>query len=105
MENSFDIPKEIEAVLILHLGKNYADYDTQSQVEFLEKKKKRYRIMLAVNVFALLFFTYSFVGGITQLSNVVYYVLGTVFVLNVLLIFHQRKQLNVAIEYLRKQVI
>lgn len=88
-------------MLILHVGKDFVNFGKSAQIEILEKKRSRYRIMIAVNVFALLFFTYSFIGGITQLNDVVYYVLGTVFVLNVLLIFYQRKQINITLDYLR----
>lgn len=101
MEKENNLPQEVEAVLILHVGKDFANFGKSAQIEILEKKRSRYRIMIAVNVFALLFFTYSFIGGITQLNDIVYYVLGTVFVLNVLLIFYQRKQINITLDYLR----
>ncbi len=105
MENKLnpnEIPAIVRAVLELHIGKNFAEFTTESQIELLEKRGKRYRIMILVNLLALLFFSYSFIYKITQIADVIYYVLGVVFVLNMLLIFYQRKQLMSALEYIRR---
>lgn len=96
------IPEDIQAALILHIGKDFLQIDKDGRLMILERKKNRYRLMIGVNLFALLFFTYSFLGGLTQLSMIIYYVLGTVFVVNMLMISHQRKQLLAAIDFVKK---
>lgn len=102
MDNNSTIPNEIRAVLELHLGKNFADIAKNDQIDILNKKRKRYWIMIAANLFALIFFSYSFIAGITEINEYIYYILGVVFVLNLLLIFYQRKQIGIAIDFLRK---
>lgn len=104
MNTSHEYPKDIQAILVLHLGKEFQMLTKQTMLEALGKRRSRYWIMIIVNALALLFFSYSFIYGITQLSDLVYYGLGTVFVLNVLLIFHQRKQINRAITYVEQNV-
>lgn len=103
MSTQNEYPSDISAILTLHLGKDFAQLSVQDMLAGLHKRRSRYWLMIVVNALALLFFSYSFIYGITQLSDIVYYALGTVFVLNVLLIFHQRKQLNLAIDYLEKK--
>jgi hypothetical protein len=95
-------PAEIRAVLELHIGKNYADVSKDDQVNILTKKRNRYWIMIAANLFALLFFSYSFIAGITEINEFVYYILGVVFVLNLLLILYQRKQIQSTLQYLNQ---
>lgn len=102
MQKENEYPNDIKAVLILHLGKDFALLKREEMLTSLLKRRSRYWIMIIVNALALLFFSYSFIYGITQLNDIVYYALGTVFVLNVLLIFHQRKQLNLAVDYLER---
>jgi hypothetical protein len=101
MKLSTPIPDNIRPILALHLGKEFDQLDTKTQIEGLKKRRSRYWIMILVNAFALIFFSYSFIYGITQLNEFVYYALGSVFVLNVLLIFHQRKQIDIALQYLQ----
>jgi len=101
--NPPNIPAAIRAVLELHVGKNHIEVPNNIKLELLEKRVKRYRIMILVNLFALLFFSYSFISGITQIGDLVYYGLGVVFVLNMALIFYQRKQVIQAIDYLKEQ--
>jgi len=96
-------PASVKAVLELHVGKNFPEVPTHIQLELLEKRAKRYRIMILVNLFALLFFSYSFISGITQIGEFIYYALGVVFVLNMSLIVYQRKQVNETIAYIRSQ--
>ena len=97
------IPAAIRAVLELHVGKNHLEVPNSVKLELLEKRVKRYRIMILVNLFALLFFSYSFISGITQIGDLVYYGLGVVFVLNMALIFYQRKQVIQTIDYLKER--
>jgi hypothetical protein len=97
------IPAAIRAVLDLHVGKNHPEVPTSIKLELLEKRVKRYRIMILVNLFALMFFSYSFISGITQIGDLVYYGLGVVFVLNMALIIYQRKQVMLTINYLKEQ--
>lgn len=96
------IPAAIRAVLELHVGKNHPEVPNAIKLELLDKRVKRYRIMILVNLFALLFFSYSFISGITQIGEFVYYALAVVFVLNMSLIFYQRKQVMQTIDYLNE---
>lgn len=100
MKKETQVPVEIRAVLELHIGKDYENVDKQDQMAILAKKRNRYWIMIAANLFALLFFSYSFISGITQISEFIYYVLGVVFVLNLLLIMYQRKQIQSTMNFL-----
>jgi magnesium-transporting ATPase (P-type) len=104
MENKKDIPGDIQAVLELYVGKNFESVETESMIEILIKRGKRFYLMIFVNILALIFFSYSFLNDITQISDFVYYALGAVFVMNISLIFYQRKQLNRTLEYLRNQL-
>lgn len=102
MNKETQTPIEIRAVLELHIGKNYTEVSKDDQISILLKKRNRYWIMIAANLFALLFFSYSFITGITQISEFVYYILGVVFVLNLLLILYQRKQIQSTLHYLNQ---
>lgn len=104
MENKKDIPADVRAVLELHVGKNFESVEPETMIEMLHKRRNRFYLMIFVNVLALIFFSYSFLNDITQISDFVYYALGVVFVMNISLIFYQRKQLNRTLEYLERQL-
>lgn len=104
MENKKDIPADVRAVLELHVGKNFESVEPETMIEMLHKRRNRFYLMIFVNVLALIFFSYSFLNNITQISDFVYYALGVVFVMNISLIFYQRKQLNRTLEYLERQL-
>lgn len=86
--------------LKIHLKQEEQGLPPDEKIAILKKKDRNKWWMLAVNVAAILFFGYSFFYGITQLSDTLLYILLAVFVINVGLIFYQKKQLQELIEYL-----
>ena len=92
-------PRE-QALLKVHLTDEQQAQPPAEQRQALQKKKRKQSLFLAINLLAIAFFGYSFYSGITQLSTTIWYILIAVFVLNVGLIFYQKKQLNRCISYL-----
>ena len=93
-----------ETQLRIHLKKKQFEAPLKTKIELLKKRKRSRWWMLAINIVAILFFAYSFYFDITQLSNTLLYVLFAVFVINVILIFYQTKQLKQLIGYLEKRL-
>jgi len=93
----------LDAILKVHLkDEEQQSLPVDEQIPILEKKKRKQGWFLVINIIAILFFSYSFLYNITQLSNTILYILGAVFLVNVLLIFYQRKQIVELIIYLKK---
>lgn len=90
-----------QALLNVHLKQEERSKPIAEKIDLIQKKDRNKWWMLGVNVAAILFFGYSFMFGITQLSNTLLYILLIVFVVNVGLIFYQKKQLGELVEYLR----
>ncbi len=96
-------PDWVQTQLRIHLKGKQLDLPVEEQLHLLKKRKRSRWWMLAVNIAAILFFGYSFYFGITQLSDTLLYILAAVFVINVILIFYQTKQLNRLIDYLEER--
>lgn len=90
-----------QALLKVHLKEKERSKSIKEKINLIQKKDRNKWWMLGVNVAAILFFGYSFMFGITQLSNTLLYILLIVFVVNVGLIFYQKKQLGELVEYLQ----
>lgn len=88
--------------LQMHLKEEQLNASVGEKISLLKKRKRSRWIMLAVNVVAILFFGYSFYFDITQLSNTLIYILSAVFIINVVMIFRQAKQLRQLIQYLQE---
>lgn len=95
--------ERFQSYLQIHLKKEELDSPKEEQVRLLQKKNRKQSWFLGINVAAILFFGYSFYYGITQLSSTLLYILGAVFIINVILIFYQKKQLKKMIEYLKQK--
>jgi magnesium-transporting ATPase (P-type) len=95
--------ERFQSYLHIHLKEEERSLPQKEQVQILQKKNRKQSWFLGINMAAILFFGYSFYYGITQLSNTLLYILGGVFVINVVLIFYQKKQLNKLIEYLKSE--
>jgi hypothetical protein len=92
--------EQYQSYLNIHLKKEECSLPVEEQIAILQKKNRKKWWLLGVNVAAIIFFGYSFFYSITQLSTTLMYILAAVFVINVGLIFYQKKQLNALIEYL-----
>lgn len=98
-----DIDDEwVRKQLHVHLKEEQLNVSVNEQIGLLKKRKRSRWIMLAVNVIAIFFFSYSFYFGITQLSNTLFYILFAVFIINVIMIIYQTKQIRQVIQYLRE---
>lgn len=96
-----DQKQRYESYLNIHLKKEQQDLRPEEQIEALEKRERSKWFHLLINVAALLIFGYSFYYGLTKLSNTFFLIIGVVFVVNVILILYQKKQIKELIEYLR----
>lgn len=95
--------KRYRSYLNVHLKKDELDIPADEQIAILQKKNRKQRWFLVINVAAILFFGYSFFLGITKLSDTLFYILGAVFVINMVMIFYQRKQIGMLIQYLEQK--
>jgi len=87
-----------------HLKKGQQDLPPEEKIEILQKRDRSRWIFVAVNVLAALFFAYSWYYNITRLSDTLLIILGVVVVINVVLIFYQKKQIRLLIEHLEQQI-
>lgn len=103
IENSGNTPNKqwINQQLQIHLKKQKLDAPNDEKIRLLEKRKRSRWWMLGINVAVILFFGYSFFSGITKLSHTLFYILCAVFVINMVLIYYQTKQLSQVLQYLR----
>lgn len=103
MRGSFTEKEEqrLEAYLNIHLKKNELDLSVPEQITALQKRDRNKWWHVLINVIAVLLFTYSFYFNLTQLSDTLLAILLIVFVINVLLIFYQKKQIRDLISYLK----
>ena len=92
--------ERMESTLRVYLKSDQLSLPRNEQIEQLRKKKRKQGWFLIINIIAILFFSYSFLYGITQLSNTILYILFAVFAINMVLIIYQRKQLGELIDYL-----
>ncbi len=92
--------KRLQSYLNIHLKKDKQSYTVPRQIEELHKKNRNKWIQLVVNIAAILFFAYSFYYNITQLSETFLIIIAAVFLINVGLIFYQKKQIQELINYL-----
>lgn len=90
----------VERQLRIHLKKKQLEAPLSEKIQLLKKRKRQRKWMLVLNIVAILFFGSSFYFGITQLSDTFLYVLFAVFIINMVLIFYQTKQLTQLITHL-----
>src|SRR5699024_1814380 len=92
--------ERLQSYLKIHLKKSSLELSEEEQIKKLEKKDRNKWIMLAVNIAAVLVFSYSYYAGITKLGSTFLIIILAVFGINVGLIFYQKKQIKELIEYL-----
>ncbi len=97
--------EQMQVQLRVYLKKEQLNLSTIEQIKILQKKQKVKRWHLAINIAAVLFFSYSFLFDITRLGDTLYYILLAVFVINVALILYQQKKIKELIVYLKDEKI
>lgn len=93
--------ERLQSYLRVHLKDDELSLTDDEQINILKKKNRKQNWFLVINIAAILFFGYSFFYNITQLGDTFLYILFGVFVLNVALIYFQKKQLTKLIDYLQ----
>jgi len=103
MKYSEDDIRHLESYAKVHLRKK-TDLPDREKVPVLEKKKQSKIYQLLLNIAVILFFAYSYFYNITSLGDIFFYLLVFVFMINVMMLIYQRKQINKLIEYYRYKV-
>lgn len=96
--------KKFETFLEFHVGKDHKNMSPQQKISVLQSKTKRIRLLNIVNIVGAIFFAYWFWAGITQLSNVILYIIIAVFALNIFALNLQRRQLREVLAYLEEEL-
>lgn len=96
--------ERIERYKRIHLKHEELEQPLDQQLRALQKRDRNKWIQLLVNMLAILFFGYSYYFDITRLSNTFLYVLIAVFIINTVLIFYQKKQINVLKEHVQSEL-
>lgn len=99
-EYSEEQKRKLESYLNIHLKKDQREWSPERQIAALKKRDRNKWIHLVVNVAAIILFGYSFYYDITELSHTFFQIIVAVFVINIGLIFYQKKQIGNLIEYL-----
>ncbi len=89
----------IETVLDYHVGKDRHEKTKGEVMQVLMHRKRRFFFITALNILALVFFGYWFFSGITELPVWIFWILAMVFVLNLISVAWQKKQIDDAITY------
>lgn len=83
----------------MHLPYKFAGAEPSQKIEALLKRDRSKWMQFALNLFAIAFFTYSIISGISQLSISFLIALIVIFSLNMVLIFVQKRQIRILIDY------
>jgi len=59
---------------------------------------------LLLNIVIILFFAYSYFYDITSLGDLLFYILVVVFLINVIMLIYQRKQIDELISYYQYKI-
>lgn len=79
-------------------GKPIPDSSTE-KLEILKKRLKKVRMMMVLNVIFFIAIISSYILGFSELPEIFYYLLGTVFLINVALQFVQQKRITEAVHF------
>lgn len=96
--------KRMRAFIEVQLGKKAADAPPEEQHAALRQKFRRLLLMTFVNLAVVLFFSYSFYFDITQLGTTWFSLIIVFFIVNVLLLAYQWKQLKQALAWLESRM-
>lgn len=98
MSNLYHDKERFERFEKVHLRGADENLTTSERIEFLNKRIRKKNWLIGLNVLAILFFSYSFYYGITQLGETLFTILVVVFIVNVGLILLQKRQITEMIE-------
>lgn len=87
----------------VHLRK-HEDLPDEEKITKLEKKHRSKWIQIVFNVVVIVGLGYGYFVGYRPFAEWVYYVLGFIFVLNVLLLFWQKNQIEELAAYLERNL-
>lgn len=90
----------VERMVRVHVRGARPDMDDNEKLMGLKQRHKWLGLMFILNVLLVIIYAYSFFSGVTTLGYTIFYLILGAFVVNVLLILYQRRQIGRAIAYL-----
>lgn len=90
----------VERMVRVHVRGAHPDMTDDEKHLGLKQRYKWLALMLGLNMVLVAVYAYTFYAGITQLGQMVFYLILGAFGVNVLLILYQRRQIGRAIAYL-----
>ncbi len=85
----------------VHL-RSKGDLTSSEKIEELKKKLRNKSIHFILNIAIVVLFVFMFLNDMTTFADWFYYVLFGVFLLNMILIQLQKKQINALLDYYKK---
>ncbi|HMB97805.1 MAG TPA: hypothetical protein VKM36_04950 [Balneolaceae bacterium] len=95
--------RRLESYANVHLRKK-TDLPDKQKIPALEKKRRSKLYQLLLNIVIILFFAYSYFYDITSLGDLLFYILVVVFLINVIMLIYQRKQIDELISYYQYKI-
>ena len=95
--------RRLESYANVHLRKK-TDLPDKQKIPALEKKRRSKLYQLLLNIVIILFFAYSYFYDITSLGDLLFYILVIVFLINVIMLIYQRKQIDELISYYQYKI-
>ena len=95
--------KKIEAYERIHLKENQRELPPGEKVQALQGRDRNKWLQVGLNILAIVFFGYSYYFHITRLGDTLLIILFVVFLLNMVMIFYQKRQIEKLIEYYESQ--
>jgi len=103
MKYSDEDIRRLESYANVHLRKK-TDLPDKQKIPALEKKRRSKLYQLLLNIVIILFFAYSYFYDITSLGDLLFYILVVVFLINVIMLIYQRKQIDELISYYQYKI-
>jgi amino acid permease len=103
MKYSDEDIRRLESYANVHLRKK-TDLPDKQKIPALEKKRRSKLYQLLLNIVIILFFAYSYFYDITSLGDLLFYILVIVFLINVIMLIYQRKQIDELIGYYQYKI-
>jgi len=103
MKYSDEDIRRLESYANVHLRKK-TDLPDNQKIPALEKKRRSKLYQLLLNIAIILFFAYSYFYDITSLGDLLFYILVIVFLINVIMLIYQRKQIDELIGYYQYKI-
>jgi magnesium-transporting ATPase (P-type) len=95
--------ERIEMYERVHL-RNYDDLPGEEKISKLEKKHRSKWIQIVFNVVVISGLAYGYFIGYRPFAEWVYYILAFIFVLNVVLLYWQKNQIEQLADYLKRNL-